>query len=108
MRTLTFTQIADSRSVDDIVSEINRIKNGLIEALEILPDVSFRYLNQRQLNWDDGSKQLRITIHVQKHSRRTTWNDIYAAVNSVKAAHYKFIQTGDIREIKKSPYFQQL
>jgi hypothetical protein len=108
MRTLLFTQISDSRFTDDTLSEIIRIKHGVIEEMEKLPDVEFRYLNERILTWTDRTNQRRITFHVQKHSSRTTWNDIYTAVNKIKAVPYKFIQAPSIRELKQSPFFQQI
>lgn len=92
MRTLKFEQIADSRFVPDTSIEIKRIHNGIINAFKNLSGVSVKTTEVRLLDkWPDGSNQRRQTYYIQKVGRKTTWNAVMEAVNSVKAPYYQFI-----------------
>lgn len=87
-----FEQIADSRFVSDTSLEIKRLHDGIINALKTLKGVSVKTTSVRLLDgWPDGSNQRRQTYYIEKDGRKTTWNDVMVAVNSVNAPYYQFI-----------------
>jgi len=118
MRILNFEQITDSRfyPIDDcllILNErIEKIKT-LLNIEGIILDISNPYLidwtqTMRDHNMKEAEKnpsmsdyylkeakkthiQYRAGFRISKNTRKTTWNDIYKIVNSVKAVPYSFI-----------------
>jgi len=92
MATLRFQQIVDSRRKGDTKALLIRRVKAIEKKLSQLPDVTFTIENPRKVYFGppEPSVQWRVDFKVKKSSRRTTWNDIYRAVNSVKAVPYSF------------------
>lgn len=88
MRTLTFEQIEDTRFNGTKTSL--ELKNAtLLSKLENLIGVSVKSDPIRTLS-KNGEYSFRQRYYVQKLGRKTTWNDVYKTVNSVKAVPYDF------------------
>ena len=98
-RTLTFTQICDSRfnkTEDDLklintklLKELNNI-NGLKVKVDNIRHVEFK----KEHNAESEHKHdisFRQNYYTQKNTLKTTWNDIFNIINKVRAAHYSFI-----------------
>jgi hypothetical protein len=89
-RTLVFQQITDSRFMEKekclpvLIDRIGKIKQ-LLDIDGVFVDVGEPYL----LNWGDNI-QYRADFYIWKNTRKTTWNDIYGLVNSVKPVPYEF------------------
>ena len=96
MRTLYFEQITDNRFDSDIAGTIRDRKRQIKTLLSSMDGVHVAHDVERKLSWPDGTEQYRCRFWVQKDTRRTTWNNIYAAVNSVKAVPYKFVDSKEI------------
>jgi len=94
MRTLTFTLITDSRSDNDIAGLMKDRKRKILSLLKKMEGVTVTHDVERQLSWKEGAEQYRCHFYVRKEGRKTTWNDIYKAVNSVKPVPYKFLKEG--------------
>ena len=92
MATLYFQQIIDSRRKGDSKSLLIRRINAIKKKLERLPDVTVRVSTPRRVVFGppEPSIQWRADFQVKKDSRKVTWNEIYRAVNSVKAVPYSF------------------
>ena len=88
MKRIIFQQIADSRFCDDIVKEIEKLKNGTDEAIEKIGAKNKASGICEFLKWNDGTMQYRVDYIVEK-TKAFTYNDLYKAVNSVKACYYK-------------------
>ena len=97
MRTLTFTQITDSRFDPNPAAMIREYKRQVIEKLKKLPGVNVEKGEVYRVEFDNdpfgtlGNEQYRIQFWVQKTGRKTTWNDVYSAVNSVNPVPFKFV-----------------
>ena len=91
-RTLMFTQIADSRFDKDLENTINQYKSDIISKLSEIDGVKVHTDKIRDVEFEDGTKQLRQDYFVQKQNNKVSWNDIYAIINSVNARPYKFIK----------------
>ncbi len=92
MRVLTFTQITDSRFDEDIAKTMRERKRKIVSLLKNMENVEVSHdAVERQLTFPDGTKQFRCSFVVKKYGRKTTWDDIYKAVNSIHAVPYKFI-----------------
>jgi len=92
-KTLFFQQIIDSRYEDCTEDAMFTLAARVAFALNKVSGA--RIVNQdepRFINWKDYEPctQFRVDFYVQK-DRRTKWNDIYKAINSVHAVPYKFI-----------------
>ncbi len=88
MKKIIFQQIADSRFCDDIVKEIEKLKNGTDEAIEKIGAKNIASGICEFLKWKDGTAQYRVDYIVEK-TKDFTYNDLYKAVNSVKACYYQ-------------------
>ncbi len=91
MRALTFTQITDSRFDNDIAATMRERKRKILSLLRNMENVEVSHDVDRNLSWTDGTEQIRCRFIVKKYGRKTTWDDIYKAVNSVHAVPYRFI-----------------
>ncbi len=91
MRILTFTQITDSRFDTDVAATMRERKRKIISLLKNMENVEVSHDVERQVSFPDGTEQYRCNFVVKKSGKKTTWNDIYKAVNSVKAVPYKFL-----------------
>ncbi|WP_063664376.1 hypothetical protein [Aliivibrio fischeri] len=90
MRTLTFEQISDTRFSGSKV-KLNNIRNKIIKALNTLDGLIFQIEPPRKLEMN-GEASFRQRYFVQKSGRKTTWNDVYRAINSVKPVPYDFVK----------------
>ncbi len=92
MSTLHFQQIVDSRQRGDSKALLDKRVEEIKDKLAALPDVTVRVENPRKVYFGppEPSVQWRVDFYVRKTSRATTWDDIYRAVNSVKAVPYSF------------------
>lgn len=95
MRTLTFEQITDDRFDEDIKNLLSTRVDKITALLSAMEGVRVSHDVLRKMDWDlangEGNTQYRCRFHVTKTGRKTTWDDIYRAVNSVKPVPYKFI-----------------
>ena len=95
-RTLHFQQIADSRCKEN-KALLFRLVQDTVEALSQLPGVFAQIGQPRELTFPPESQdtnpitQWRVAFHVTK-DRRTTWDQIYEAVNQVRPAYYSFLK----------------
>ena len=89
-RTLVFEQISDSRFQKDIAKEISDRKRKIIKLLNNMEGLHISHDVERKLSWPDGTEQFRCKFYIRKDGRKTTWNDVMTAVNSVHAVPYKF------------------
>lgn len=90
MRTLTFEQISDQR-FSGSKAELNNLRNKLIKVLNTLDGLTFQIEPPRELDMG-GTMSFRQRYLVQKTGRKTTWNSVYRAINSVKAVPYSFVE----------------
>ena len=88
-RTLVFEQISDDRFCDDIAKDIRNRKRKIISLLKDMEGLHVGHDVERKISWPDG-EQFRCKFYVRKDGRKTTWNDVMAAVNSVHAVPYRF------------------
>ena len=93
MRTLTFEQITDDRFENDIEQLLKDRISKISEILNHMEGVQCIHSEIRKLTFSDseGNNQYRCRFYVRKDGRKTTWNDIYKAINSVKSAWYSFL-----------------
>jgi hypothetical protein len=90
MKILYFEQTTDDRFDKDIYNLLNKRVEKLKELLTI---DGVEVKTGTIYNVDFGTnKQYRCKFYVSKKTKKTTWNDIYKIVNSVKAVNYKFIE----------------
>lgn len=103
MRTLQFNVIADSRFQADPQTAMIMMVDKILRGLNGIPGVIAIPRNNRVLSFDGDRKgdpkttSHRTTIHVQKTTRRVTWNDIYGIINQTQAAPYSFVNIAPIR-----------
>ncbi|WP_435277352.1 hypothetical protein ACMAZF_20220 (plasmid) [Psychrobium sp. nBUS_13] len=88
MRTLTFEQISDGR-FGGTENKLNEITNNVLVKLNALTGVKVITEEVRKLDFPDAPSW-RQRFYVTKTGRNVTWNEIYAAVNSVKAVPFDF------------------
>lgn len=88
MKKIKFQQIADSRFNKNIVKEIERLKNGTDEAIAKIGAKNRASGICYFLDFKDGTKQYRVDYIVEK-TKDFTYNELYKAVNSVKACYYQ-------------------
>lgn len=88
MKRIIFQQIADSRFCDSIVKEIERLKEGTDQAIAKIGAKNNASGICEFLKWKDGTTQYRVDYIVEK-TKAFTYNDLYKAVNSVKACYYR-------------------
>ncbi len=89
-RTLIFEQRADSGLYDNPAQEIRAWKRKIISLLKDMEGIHISYDVERKLSWPDGTEQFRCKFYIRKDGRKTTWNDVMTAVNSVHAVSYRF------------------
>lgn len=98
MRSLTFTQIVDSRfdTMDSYTEQTKGELNTLIrerhailmDLLNSLEGVTVECREAYLIDWDDFY-QYRQDYRVQKTTRRVTWDTIQTLVNSIHAVPYR-------------------
>ena len=88
MKKIIFQQIADSRFCDNIVKEIEKLKDGTDEAIAKIDARNIASGICEFIDFKDGTQQYRVDYIVEK-TKDFTYNDLYKAVNSVKACYYK-------------------
>lgn len=88
MRTLYFEQIADERFVD--VNTIYELEYKILSVLNSMEGVYARSWGVREVIFPHNT-QKRCEFTVTKTTRKVTWNDIYKAVNSIRAVPYRFV-----------------
>ena len=92
-RTLTFQQIVDSRlKGGETRKDLTRIVSAVKTNLRKLRGVKVWTGKPRKVVFGppEPSIQWRVDFRVKKTSNDTTWNDIYRAVNRVRAVPYSF------------------
>lgn len=98
VRTLTFQQISDSRFNGSELG-LAKLTSEVESSLSALPGVKIQIEELRCLeNSETSTKSWRQRFNVQKLGRKTTWNDVYKAVNSVKAVPYDFVSMSSFFE----------
>lgn len=88
MKKIIFQQIADSRFCDNIVKEIEKLKDGTDEAIAKIGAKNIASGICQFIDFKDGTTQYRVDYIVEK-TKDFTYNDLYKAVNSVKACYYQ-------------------
>ena len=94
-RTLTFEQITDSR-FGGTLEDLKARDLALINRFNQLSGLIVRSEECRTLLFDNDngvggkSNSFRKRYYIQKLNRKTTWNEIYDAINKIKAAYYSF------------------
>ncbi len=102
MRTLQFNVIADSRFQTDLKAAMSYMVGEILRGLNRIPGVVAVPKNFRIFSFDGDRKgdpktiSHRTTIHVQKTTRRVTWDDIYGIINQTQAAPYSFVNIAPI------------
>ena len=94
MKTLTFEQITDDRFENNIEQRLKERVDKISEILNHMEGVQCIHSEIWKVTFNSDSEsntQYRCRFHVKKEGRKTTWNDIYKAVNSVKAVPYSFV-----------------
>ena len=94
MKVLTFEQITDDRLNNDTEQLLKDTINQISEILNHMEGVQCIHSEIRKVTFNsdnESNNQYRCRFHVKKEGRKTTWNDIYKAVNSVKAVPYSFV-----------------
>jgi len=93
MSTMTFETITEQgpSHMDNQAGQIEAVLNNLADIhVQRLPARTYHFPPEP----GRSSTQWRTRFYVTKQPGRTatTWNQIYKAVNSVKAAHYQFLR----------------
>lgn len=89
-------RLNDDRFDKNPLELILKRKILILDQLEALSEVHVIADKTRYIKFDDnpddpGNGQYRIKFYVTKEGRKTTWDDIYEIVNSIKPVPYKFI-----------------
>ena len=87
MKKIHFQRIADSRFVDNIVSEIERLKNGtdtILESIGIQNELSGIC---RFVKFPDDTMQYRVDYIIAK-PKGITYNNLFKAINQLQAPKY--------------------
>ncbi|MCG3207269.1 MAG: hypothetical protein FOGNACKC_00869 [Anaerolineae bacterium] len=89
MATRKFDQIVDSRFGQGLPL-LEQWTQEILAALAVLPGVVVSATPPRFLKFSDSEPctQWRRTFYVTKTGRRTTWNQVFAAVNKIKPAAF--------------------
>lgn len=87
MAKIIFQQIADDRFHDNIVKEIERLKSETDKALKTIGTHNQSSGICRFVEFPDGGTQYRVDYIINKE-KHFTYNDLYKAVNNVKAVPY--------------------
>lgn len=87
MARIIFQQISDSRFSDNIVTEIERLKNKTDEAIEKIGAKNIGSGIFNFIDFKDGTQQYRVDYIIEKE-KCFTYNQLFEAVNSVKAVPY--------------------
>lgn len=93
-RVLTFEQITDDRFANDIEQLLKDRINKISEILNHMEGVQYTHSEIQKVTFNSDSEsntQYRCRFYVRKEGRKTTWNDVYKAINSVKAVPYSFV-----------------
>lgn len=88
MRKLVFEMISDSRFED--YQKEGRARCAEVKKKLDLDGITLEYDTLRDIEFGDGTKQLRQKFYVSKNTRKYTWNDIMKLVNSVRAVPYSW------------------
>ena len=89
-RSLHFTQVVDDRfDKGDLKSLLKSRVDKIKDALSNL-DVSIKTGPMRELKFKDSENntQYRIDFIIDKNSNKVKWDDVYGAINTVKAVPY--------------------
>lgn len=94
MKTLVFEQITDSRFDADIEQLLQERWAAIMTLLGDMDGVHVSYDEVRKLTFTEPEnyEQCRRQFFVRKDNKKTTWNDIYKAIDSVKPVPYKFVE----------------
>ena len=94
MSAITFQQISDSRFKGNTKAKLLKNVAQIIKNLEALPGVKVRTNAPRKVVFGppEPNIQWRVDFYVSKIGRASTWNDVYKAVNKVKAAYYRKVR----------------
>lgn len=94
MRTLTFEQITDSRFNADIEQLLAERTTKIVSLLKNMDGVHVFHDGIRKLTFPkpENNEQCRCQFWVRKDNKKTTWNDIYKTINSIKPVPYKFVE----------------
>lgn len=103
MRTLTFEQITDSRFDTNIEQLLAKRIEKIVSLLRTMDGVHVFHDGISKLTFEgpENNEQYRCRFWVRKDNRKTTWNDIYKVINSVKSVPYKFVEY-DWRDINSN------
>lgn len=88
MRRLVFEMISDSRFED--YQKEGRARCEKVKQVLDLDGITLEYDTLRDIEFGDGTKQLRQKFYVSKNTRKYTWNDIVKLVNSVRPVYYSW------------------
>lgn len=93
-RKLTFEIISDERS-DGSKNKLKEMTSKIDIALGNLAGVTFQKAPMREVKFaatrtEPSHLSFRRRYFVTKTGRKTTWNDVYAAVNTVYTPYYEF------------------
>ncbi len=90
MPAVSFQQISDSRFKGNTKAKMLRNVARILKNLKPLPGVSVRVGQPRKLVWGppEPNVQWRVDFYVTKEGRASTWDDVYMAVNRVKAVPF--------------------
>lgn len=110
MKRLSFTWALNEnvKSMEEItedkinsqVNKLNEMLDSLKEKLLLLNGVTIDFTDIKDCNGKYSSKHHdivdysvnnRMDIIISKQGRKTTWNDVYKVINTIKAAKYNFI-----------------
>lgn len=97
IRTLTFEQIQDDR-FNGSKEGLLRIHTQILEAFKgnenvVISVEAIRDLEFKSSATDGGNTQWRQRYFIQKSGRQLTWNDVYKAINKIKAVPYSFTKS---------------
>ncbi|MFK5950068.1 MAG: hypothetical protein QM500_14995 [Methylococcales bacterium] len=87
---ISFTQVCDTRFNEDVELLQSRI-DSIMANLSSLKGVVATHQAIKKLTFADAEPctQWRVDFVVQNKGRLSTWDDVYSAINKVKAVFYK-------------------
>ena len=88
---ISFQQISDSRFKGNTKAKMLKNVKQIVKNLKALPGVTVKVGKPRKVVWGppEPNIQWRVDFYVVKEGRATTWDDVYRAVNKVKAVPFK-------------------
>lgn len=94
MRTLIFEQITDSRFDTNIEQLLAERTTTIISLLRRMDGVHVFHDGIRKFTFGEpeNNEQYRCQFWVRKDNKKTTWNDIYKTINSIKPVPYEFVE----------------